>query len=117
MSVEINLVGPFLLVEGGFPAHDISVRDPSSALHPDDGTDFFAKTVHSPGYEGDPFIERAFDDLDYDKVLTDLAEQVFTRIGGNLQMIAESLGGRFSFQSANDPSSMVDEGYMNDSNG
>lgn len=54
--------------------------------------DMFATTVHSPGYRGDPFLERAMHDIDLDAQLGRLASDTFSRLFPDL---ASSHGSQF----------------------
>lgn len=80
MEATVSMGGGALYVEYGFPAHYIEVNQ-AQALHweADDKFDegFARPGIWVSGYEGDPFVERAMDDINYGQALFTIAEKMF----------------------------------------
>lgn len=98
MSAEVTMAGGAFYVEHGFPAHYIEASQ-AQALHweaDDKFSEGFARPgVWVSGYEGDPFVERALDNIDYGSALQKIAEKMFVSI------VAQS-GGKIIFTNTQD---------------
>lgn len=83
LSAEVSMAGGGWFVEHGFPGHYIEVNQ-AQALHWEADDKFeegFARPgVWVSGYEGDPFVERAMEDIDYGQALQTIAEKMFKAI-------------------------------------
>jgi hypothetical protein len=81
--------GAARLVETGFRAHQIVAHGGYLKFTTASGDIVFTKRVNHPGYKGDPFVERAWDEMGLPEtfvmsIVSDAYARVFMRAGGVL---------------------------------